>query len=161
MIMGHVESDLNVLKSAQKELLPSLKLLESHFLYNTYLVDNRITLADITIASTLITAFKICFDNNYRKQFTNLTRWFTTIAGQNEFRNVCGRVLICAIQQVPFGLDSKAFNKEQNKKEKKQQQEPKKKEEPKNKDEPKEEKPAKNKDVNPLDVLPKTSFDIE
>jgi len=161
MIMGHVDSDLNVLNAAQKELLSQLKLLENHLLYNTYLVDNRITLADISLASTLIVPFKICFDNNYRKQFTNLTRWFTTIAGQNEFRNVCGRIHLCSVQQTPVGLDSKPDNKNKNVAEKKQKQEPKKKEQPKEEEQSEEAEIKMKKDVNPLDELPPTSFDIE
>ena len=46
------------------------------------------TLADITIACTLLDGFTHVMDGAYRAQFANLLRWFETCVAQPQFQKV-------------------------------------------------------------------------
>jgi len=173
-VFGHLKSDAVILKEAQAVLQEVLKPLEDHLLLNTWLVGAHLTLADVSLAATLLNAYRVVFDSAWRSKFPNLTRWFTTVAGQTSFREVVGRVHLCAVQQTPPGDATDANkSKQQNqpkkddnqkqqqsnqpKKGKGEQKQPQKKEE---KEEEVVEQPQK-KAKNPLEELPPTSFDIE
>lgn len=51
---------LQNVERAKSDLLAALKVLEGHLLTRTFLVTERITLADIIVFSTLIHAFQVC-----------------------------------------------------------------------------------------------------
>ena len=56
---------------------------------------NQITLADITVASTLFYAFKLVCDAAYLKPFPNVVRWFQGCVKQPEFVQVIGTMKMC------------------------------------------------------------------
>lgn len=60
----------------------ALGTLDAHLLHNTFLVGERITLADINIVCDLKKAFGILFDANFRKDIPNVIRWFNTVVAQ-------------------------------------------------------------------------------
>lgn len=184
-MFGHLKADTAVLTEAKAVLGEVLKPLESHLLLNTWLVGAHLTLADVCLASTLLNAYRIVFDASWRNKFPNMTRWFTTVAGQTSFREVVGRVHLCAHQQTPPGETAPADNKGKQKEgnqnqgkkddtQKGQQQQKKqgggekqnkqqaKKDDPKNwEGEEQEQVQPPKKKVNPLDELPETKFDLE
>ncbi|KAF9217840.1 Elongation factor 1-gamma [Podila verticillata] len=67
-----------------------LETLEHHLVKHTYMVGERVTLADISGASSLLMGFKLVFDPPFRKQFPAVTRWFNTILHQPHFKAVLG-----------------------------------------------------------------------
>jgi elongation factor 1-gamma len=69
-------------------LKKSLDILEKILLNKTYLVGERITLADIAISTSLYLPFKLVLDAGYRKEHPNLTRWYTTLINQPAFKKV-------------------------------------------------------------------------
>merc|ERR1719174_2126918 len=50
----------------------------------TWLVGERISLADVSLATSLYLVFEHCMDASLRSSLPHLTRWFTTVLGQNE-----------------------------------------------------------------------------
>lgn len=74
----------------------ALSILNSHLLTHTYLVGERITLADIIVACNLLNPYKYVLDPDYRKPFGNVNRWFNTLINQPEFKAVLGEVELCS-----------------------------------------------------------------
>ena len=132
--------------------------MDAHLADKTWLVGERITLADIVVAMSLIDLYLVVLDAGFRKQFTNTNRWFQTVVNQPEAASVLGKVELCKkMQQAPKSAKPAA------KKEKKSEPKKKKAEKPAAKAaEPAAEaaKPKK-KEKNPLDLLPKSSMDLD
>lgn len=74
----------------------ALMVLNSHLFTRTYLVGERITLADIVVASNLLNPYKYVLDPDYRRPFTNVNRWFMTLISQPEFKAILGEVQLCS-----------------------------------------------------------------
>lgn len=59
-----------------------LKVLEQHFLVHTFLVGERLTLADLFTASQIARGYQYVLDKAWRSQNPNTTRWYETIVNQ-------------------------------------------------------------------------------
>ncbi|CAH1983708.1 unnamed protein product [Acanthoscelides obtectus] len=81
---------------AKNDLKDALSILNSHLLAHTFLVGERITLADIVVACNLLNPYKFVLDPNCRKVFVNVNRWFNTLVHQPEFKAVLGEVTLCS-----------------------------------------------------------------
>lgn len=66
----------------------ALKVLETHLTANTFLVGERITLADIFAAGIIRRAFATVLDKKLRSEFVAVTRWFNTVANQGFWKDV-------------------------------------------------------------------------
>ncbi|KAG0042230.1 Elongation factor 1-gamma 1, partial [Gryganskiella cystojenkinii] len=117
--------------SAIEKVKTQFQTLERHLIKRTYLVGERVTLADIAAAISLFNGFKSVFDAPFRKDYPAITRWFTTIVNQPHFKSVAGSFTLC---ETPLKFVPP-------KKEK-----PAKEEKPKAAEKPKEEKKPKKKD---------------
>ncbi|KAF3403697.1 Elongation factor 1-gamma 1 [Penicillium rolfsii] len=71
-------------KAAQK----TVAALEQHLVANTYLVGERITLADLFTASLMTRAFATVLDKKFRDASPAVTRWYNTIINQDAFKAV-------------------------------------------------------------------------
>jgi elongation factor 1-gamma len=69
-------------EEAQKATNDRIKVLEDHLLVNTYLVGERLTLADIFVATLLLRGWQNVFDKKWREEFPNVVRWYETIRNQ-------------------------------------------------------------------------------
>ena len=67
---------------AFKEFHAAVKTLEDHLLINTYLVGERLTLADVMVASLIYRSFEFVFDKQWRSDHPSTTRWWETITNQ-------------------------------------------------------------------------------
>lgn len=76
----------------------------------TTLVGDQITLADITLACTLLYPFKLVCDKAFVKPYGNVVRWFLTCVNQPEFAKVVGKVDMCkkSLAQASGGGKAKA-----------------------------------------------------
>ncbi|XP_012347711.1 alanine--tRNA ligase, cytoplasmic isoform X2 [Apis florea] len=83
------------IKTSKEDVLSSLQKLNNILLTKTYLVGERISLADITVFTTLMPLYEYVLDSEYRKQFTNLNRWFFTILNQSQVTSVIKKFNIC------------------------------------------------------------------
>jgi len=68
---------------AQKATLARMKVIEDYLLVNTYLVGERLTLADVFVATLLLRGFQNFFDKKWREEFPNTTRWYETVRNQS------------------------------------------------------------------------------
>ncbi|KAJ5570266.1 uncharacterized protein N7459_009696 [Penicillium hispanicum] len=71
-----------------KGALKAIAVLESYLTENTYLVGERITLADIFSAALLTRAFATVLDKAWRSANPAVTRWYNTIINQAAFKAV-------------------------------------------------------------------------
>jgi len=139
-------------------------ILNNHLATRTFLVGERVTLADIVVAMSVYRLYKVVLDPSFRKGFVNVTRWFLTCVNQPEFFRVIGETTLCEKMAVAKPSAPKAVA------EKKPEQPkaaakpaakpaPKKKEEDDGEDDEFKEKASKEK--NPLDALPKSKLDMD
>src|SRR5271155_4478425 len=65
-----------------KYALKAIHNLEQHLLVHTFLVRERITLADLFTASLIARGFEYVLDKEWRDANPNTTRWYETIINQ-------------------------------------------------------------------------------
>ena len=136
-----------------------LKVMEDHLMINTYLVGERLTLADLFSASIIGRGMQFVLDKEWRDQHPSVTRWFETVTNQSIWTDVLGKAELCE-KGLPNPPPQQ--KKEQKPKQEKQAPQPKKaaaaaKEED---EEEEEDKPAP-KPKHPLEALPKPTFVLD
>jgi len=174
-ILGIVPNHPAATTKAKADIRKALETLNKHLLTTTFLVGDRLSLADIVVAAGLWRLYTLVLDNGFRKSFQNTNRWFTTVVNQPQFLNVVGETKLVDKMQIAKETEPK----EEKVKEEKPKKEEKKKEEKPKKEEKKEEKKKENeeevddddvaaaeereskKKPNPLDLLPPSKFNLE
>lgn len=102
-VFGYLPHNAAVTDKAKADLAAALETLDAHLADKTYLVGEKVTLADITVASALVYPYKIVMSPEYRAQFPHVLRWFLTIVNQPHFKDVAGEVVLAAKELVPSG----------------------------------------------------------
>ncbi|KAJ5753713.1 uncharacterized protein N7511_007866 [Penicillium nucicola] len=87
-LMGLDGYNKKAVDEASKAALKALAVYEAHLTANTYLVGERITLADIFAAALLTRAFASILDKTFRQENPAVTRWYNTIVNQAAFKAV-------------------------------------------------------------------------
>jgi len=101
-----VESTPALVQRAKDDLKREFAFLNEHLKTRTYLVGERLSLADIGVAADLLLAYKHVADEAFRKPFANVNRWFLTVVNQTHFKKVVGEVAL-AVKAPEF--DAKLF----------------------------------------------------
>jgi elongation factor 1-gamma len=153
-ILGRDPYNKKNVDDSQKAALKAVHVLEEHFMTHTYLVGERLTLADLFAASIIARGFQYFFDKQWRDANPNVTRWYETIANQTSYSAVAGK-----LEFITEALKNVAPKKEGQEKKKEQ---PKAAPKPK-KEEPEEEEEAAPapKPKHPLEALPKATFVLD
>jgi elongation factor 1-gamma len=86
--LSAMQVNKNQVESSKKELLRLLGVLNEYLSSRTYLVGERISLADVALSLDLLPAFQNVLEPELRKPFINVSRWFTTLVNQPQFKNV-------------------------------------------------------------------------
>jgi elongation factor 1-gamma len=133
-----------------------LAVLESHISTRTFFVGERITLADLSVASMMAKAVSQSVDASRRPKYPNLMRHLDTIANQPKLKSIFGQVKY--IEKAPQYTPPAKEKKEKAPAPPKAEKKPKK-EEAEEEDEPSV--PPEPKVKNPLDDLPKSTFNLE
>jgi len=109
--------------AATEKSLKVVSILEKHFLANTFLVGERITLADIFCTSIISRGFQYVFDKEFRQQHPAVTRWYDSIRNQELYKSVAGPVEYIdeAVKYVPPKKEPKKEVKKEVKKEAKKE----------------------------------------
>jgi len=94
-VMGVFEDVPEATAVAKEDVKRAMTVLNNHLLHNTFMVGHQITLADITVCCALVDGFKLVLDEQFRKPFGNLMRWFSLCIAQPEFKSVLGEVKLC------------------------------------------------------------------
>jgi len=90
-----VQVDKKVVEDSKAELLAQLHILNDFLLNHTFLVGERVSLADISVALDLLPAYQHVLDKSTRADLTNVNRWFQTIVNQPQVKEVVGEVHLC------------------------------------------------------------------
>jgi elongation factor 1-gamma len=103
-VLGLMDFNPAVTAQSKKDLKKALMVLEKHLLYRTYIVGDKVTLADIVTACALLYPMRMVMDAKYRKSMPSVTRWFLTVVNQPEFAAVMGvDVPLCEEELVASG----------------------------------------------------------
>ncbi|XP_015587279.1 elongation factor 1-gamma [Cephus cinctus] len=169
-LLGIMPYNKQTIEHAKEDVKKVLTVLNSHLLTRTFLVGERLTLADISVATTLFHLYQYILEPSLRKPYQNVTRWFQTVINQPQSIAVIGAFKLA---DKILEYDPKKYAEPQGKSSKKEKKEKESKKEPK---EPKESKAkeqaeeldaadallaAEPKSSNPFDSMPKGSFDLE
>lgn len=142
-------------EDSMKAVAAKIKVLEDHLMINTYLVGERLTLADLFCTAIVGRGYDFVFDKQWRDEHPSVNRWYTTVYNQTIYKDVAGDIK----------LIEKAIPNQPPKKEEKPKEQAKKQEKPKaaaaaaNDDE--EEEAPKPKPKHPLESLPKPTFVLD
>ncbi|GJJ14037.1 hypothetical protein Clacol_008294 [Clathrus columnatus] len=134
--------------------------LNIHLQSNTYLVSERITVADVQLASILVPAAKTTFDAPTRAKYPHLTRHFITLINHPKIKPIVGEIQLID-KAVVYTAPAKPKKEEKPKEAPKPKAEKPKKEEVEEEDEDDDIPKEAPKPKNPLDLLPKSSFNLE
>ncbi|OMJ14752.1 Elongation factor 1-gamma, partial [Smittium culicis] len=142
---------------AEGKLKNSLLALNAILLDRTYLVGERFTIADINTVCDLVPIMQHIADAKYRKEIRNVTRYFKTMINRKVFKEAFSEFTFC-VEPIKQQQLKKAEPKPVKPKAEKPKPQPKKKEvEEVADDEPAPEPKPKS----ALDLLPKSSFNLE
>ncbi|NXO04268.1 EF1G factor, partial [Rhinopomastus cyanomelas] len=119
--LGIIHYNKQATEFAKEEVRRVLGVLDSHLRSQTFLVGERVSLADIAVVCALLWLYKQVLDPAFRGPFGNVTRWFVTCLHQPQFRAVLGDVTLC---QRMAQFDAKKFAETQGRKEKEKEKEP-------------------------------------
>lgn len=154
-------TSLQIHNTVIESQIRALNTLEAHLSTRTFVVGERITVADLTIASAVFRAVSLTIDAVARSKLVNTIRHLETIANHPQLKGIFGDVVYVekAVQYVPPKKETKPAPAPAAPKEKKE------KEKAKKEDEEEEDDgnlvPEEPKAKNPLDLLPKSSFNLE
>ncbi|KAG6010077.1 hypothetical protein E4U54_008432 [Claviceps lovelessii] len=81
-LVGRQPYNKKNVEEASKSTQKALQAVEAHLLNNTFLVGERMTLADLFCAPLLNRGFQYFFDKEWRSQNPNVTRWYETVVNQ-------------------------------------------------------------------------------
>jgi len=90
--LSAMQHNKNQVEASKKELLRLLGILNEYLLTRTYLVGERITLADVALVLDLLPAYQFVLEPELRRPFINVSRWLTTLVNQPQFKSVLGDV---------------------------------------------------------------------
>jgi elongation factor 1-gamma len=168
-ILGFIPNNAEATQKAKGDIRKALGILNDHLQTRTFMVGERVTLADIILTISFYGLYTMVLDTGFRKQFTNTNRWFLTCVNQPEFKAVLGEVKLSEKMQVAKETAAApAAEKPKEPKEPKKKAEPKEKPQPKKKEaeddgggDEEEEGEKKPKKQNPLDLLPPSPFVLD
>ncbi|OCT54747.1 Elongation factor 1-gamma 2 [Cladophialophora carrionii] len=81
-LIGKIPYNKKSVDDFKKAALDAIHVLEQHFLVHTFLVGERITLADLYVTSQMSRGFQYVLDKEWRAGNPNTTRWFETVVNQ-------------------------------------------------------------------------------
>jgi elongation factor 1-gamma len=91
-IVGRAPYNKKNVDDASKAALKAIHVIEEHLLTHTYLVGERLTLADLFAASIVARGFQYFFDKKWRSENPNVTRWYETIYNTPSYSAVAGKL---------------------------------------------------------------------
>ncbi|KAF2087136.1 hypothetical protein K490DRAFT_42769 [Saccharata proteae CBS 121410] len=87
-IQGFEPFNKKSVEDSMKGALKAIHIMEEHLLVHTYLVGDRLTLADVFGACLLTRGFQNLLDNKWRSENPSVTRWYQTVMNQQILKNV-------------------------------------------------------------------------
>ncbi|KAG6064242.1 hypothetical protein E4U32_000414 [Claviceps aff. humidiphila group G2b] len=91
-LLGKQPYNKKNVEEASKTVQTAIKVVEEHLLHNTFLVGERMTLADLFCAPLLNRGFQYFFGKEWRNQNPNVSRWYETVVNQPIYTDVAKKV---------------------------------------------------------------------
>ncbi|KAI3631252.1 hypothetical protein MIR68_010742 [Amoeboaphelidium protococcarum] len=95
MYLGYAPYNKEAEKTCVENYTRALKVLDVELSTRTFLVGERVSLADIVVCCLLLRGYQKYFDESFRSSIPNVTRWFLTMVNQPKVKNVIGEVKLC------------------------------------------------------------------
>lgn len=143
-------------EDSKKNAEASLKVMEDHLTINTYLVGERLTLADLFCVSMVARGFQYFFDKEWRTAHPSVTRWYETVFNQPIYTDVAGK-----LEFIEKAMPNVPPKKEEKPKQEQKKAEPKPKAAAKAVDDDEEEDKPAPKPKHPLEALGKAEFVLD
>ncbi|EAS37345.3 elongation factor 1 gamma domain-containing protein [Coccidioides immitis RS] len=143
-LLGMAPYNKQAVENSSKAALKAIDVLEKHLTNNTFLVGERLTLADTFCASLFSRAFQFVLGKDWRQANPATSRWYETVVNQAIYKAVVPNPVF-----VEEGLKNVPPKKEE------------KKAAPAKKEPEEEEKPAPKPAKHPLESLPKPSMILD
>ncbi|KAK4104816.1 eEF1-gamma domain-containing protein [Parathielavia hyrcaniae] len=154
-LLGKEPYNKKSVEDSQKATLQAISVVEAHLRDNTYLVGERITLADLFATGLIARGFEFFFDKEWRQKNPNVSRWYETVYNQPIYSAVAPEFALLDTPKLTNVAPKKA---EQPKKEAPKKAAPK----PAAKPADDEEEPVDApKPKHPLEALPKASLPLD
>ncbi|KAI4152456.1 MAG: hypothetical protein LQ340_002900 [Diploschistes diacapsis] len=101
--LGRIPFNKRAGEESLEKFYKAVDVIEKHLLINTFLVGERLTLADLFAAGLMQRAFQFILDKKWRAANPNTTRWFETVTNQPMYSDVCPEIVLCdePIKNVP------------------------------------------------------------
>ncbi|PSS02452.1 hypothetical protein BD289DRAFT_449745 [Coniella lustricola] len=147
-LIGRDAYNKKTVDEASKSTAKVLATVEEHLQHNTYLVGERITLADLFATGIIARGFEFFFDKQWRSENPNISRWYSTVYNQPIYSAVAPKFELLSTPKLTNVAPKKP--------------EQPKKEAPKAAPKAAEEEPAEApKPKHPLESLPRASFALD
>jgi len=91
LLFGDKKPNKGEIKDGTTRLDNILKNLNTHFQHSTFLVGERITIADLSLIASIGKLFELHFDPKQSESVPNVVRWFLTMASQKQVISVIGK----------------------------------------------------------------------
>merc|ERR1712137_1136734 len=121
---GIWEDDHMLTAQAKLGVKQVLEILDKHLKEATYFVGHHITLADICICCMLVEGFQQVLDEDFRKPYVNLMRWFNLCIAQPEFQKVLGKIVMKSAPEQPSVTEQHSQERQHPNKNKERQEKP-------------------------------------
>lgn len=154
-LIGRDPYNKKSVEDSMKTTQRNMKTLEDHLMINTYLVSERLTLADIFAVGIVSRGFQFFFDKEWRSEHPSITRWYETVYNQPIYSDVADK-----LEFIEKAIPNQPPKKEEAKKEQPKKQEKKAAAKDDDDDDEPEEAP-KPKPKHPLESLPKATFVLD
>ena len=79
---------------SRTQTLKAVQVLEDHLHKRTFLVGERVTLADLFVASIIGRGFQYVLDRKWREGHPNVTRWYETVHNVPYYAAVAGEMML-------------------------------------------------------------------
>ncbi|EJT47507.1 hypothetical protein A1Q1_03619 [Trichosporon asahii var. asahii CBS 2479] len=166
MLIGRIPYSKPAFDAIIAAVTQRLEVLNAELLRKTFIVGERLTIADIFLASALLFIFSTTIDATIRAKVPNVVRYFNTIINHPKIADVFAEPAVELLQE-PAVFKGQSKKKEEKKEKAPKAEKPKAEKAPKAKKEAEEDLapppdvPAEPKAKNPLDSLPKSNFNLE
>ena len=156
-LVGREPYNQKNIRDSEAKTLKAVGVLEQHLLVNTFLVGERITLADLFTTGIVARGFQYVFGKEWREKHPCTTRWFETIYNQPIYQEVADKLSFID-EPVKYTPPKKEEKPKAAAKAEKAKPKPKPQEEEKDEED---EAPPAPKPKHPLDSLPKPTLVLD
>ncbi|CAO1436581.1 unnamed protein product [Diamesa hyperborea] len=94
-IMGIMPFNKNSNERAKTDVQAAMSVLNARLVNNTFLVGERITLADIVVFTSMLQMYQYVLDPAFRQPYFAVNRWFNTILNQTQVKAVVKNFQFC------------------------------------------------------------------